>query len=349
MSAAQPRLARVRSMQLLQARLRRSVCAVIVVVIVGLGLWALTLGSSTIAVAEIVQAVFDEEQTRTRMVVFEWRAPRVVAAIVFGAALAYGGAIFQSLTRNPLGSPDIIGFSTGSYTGVVTMLMLGFTGSFMLALGALAGGLLTAVAIYFLAYRHGMQGFRFIVVGIAIAAFLSGVNTWFSVKADVDIALRAAVWGAGTLSVVDWNSVAIGAFMFAILVGLVPFATRMLRVLELGDEVAASLGARVEPAKAWLVVFGVAATALVTAAAGPIAFVALAAPQIAKRLVGQRVGTDLLSAALVGALLLLSADLIAQYAIPSNSLPTGAVTVCLGGAYLVWLLAVESRKSRGSG
>ncbi|MGX1701671.1 FecCD family ABC transporter permease [Microbacterium sp. NPDC055357] len=317
----------------------------ILVVTIALAAWALTLGSFPLSIGDIVAAFAGTADDRVSTVVLDWRMPRVVGAVVFGAALGLSGAIFQSLTRNPLGSPDIIGFTTGSYTGVVVVLFLGGGGYAAMASGALAGGLLTAFAVYVLAFRRGVQGFRFIVVGIAVSALLASVNTWFSVKVDVDLALRAAVWGAGSLGLVDARSVMLGAIVLAVIAAFGPMAQRRMRRLELGDDAAAMLGVPVERTKALLIVLGVAAIALVTAAAGPIAFVALAAPQIARRLTGHGASVDLLGSALVGAVLLLAADVVAQHAIPGTALPTGAVTVCLGGGYLVWLLARESRRN----
>ncbi|MGK9148083.1 iron chelate uptake ABC transporter family permease subunit [Plantibacter flavus] len=329
---------------------RRIVGAIVLIaVILVLAMWATTLGSYDLAPTDVVAAVLGTADRPTTTVVLQWRAPRIVAAVLFGASLAIGGAVFQSLTRNPLGSPDVIGFSVGSYTGVVATLLLGLSGTLVLAAGALAGGLLTAAAVYALAYRRGVRSFRLIIMGIAVAAFLTAVNTWFSTKVDVDVALRAAVWGAGTLSIVDWASVGLSAVVLCAVIVAGPAAARRLQTLELGDDGAAALGVRVERTKVWLIVLGITATALVTAAAGPIAFIALAAPQIARRITGSGTSIDLLGSALVGALLLLAADVIAQHAIPGVVLPTGAVTVCLGGAYLVWLLAAESRSGLRSG
>ncbi|QEU96294.1 FecCD family ABC transporter permease [Streptomyces kanamyceticus] len=320
------------------------VCGLLWVVLIALVLWAFTLGSYPLSLGDLTAVMTGTARNSVRTVVLEWRAPRIVAAVLFGAALAVGGAIFQSLTRNPLGSPDIIGFTTGSYTGVVLTLLAGATSYAALAAGALVGGLITAFAVYLLAFRRGVQGFRLIVVGIAVGALLSSANTWFSVKADVDTALRAAVWGAGSLSAVGWPAVTMAAVVLAGVAIAAPVAQRRMRRLELGDDTAAMLGVPVERTKVMLVVLGVAATAAVTAAVGPIAFVALAAPQIARRLTGQGGSVDLAGAALVGAVLLLGADIAAQHAIPGVLLPTGAVTVCVGGAYLLVLLVREGRR-----
>ncbi|MFD5651372.1 FecCD family ABC transporter permease [Streptomyces sp. NPDC127039] len=313
-------------------------------VLIGLALWAFTLGSYPLSPGDVASVLTGGASRSVRTVVLEWRAPRIVAAVLFGAALAVGGAIFQSLTRNPLGSPDFIGFTTGSYTGVVLTMLAGASSYAALAAGALAGGLGTALAVYLLAFRRGVQGFRLIVVGIAVGALLSSLNTWFSVKAEVDAALRAAVWGAGSLSTVDWQIIAVAAVALAGVALVAPVAQRRMRRLELGDDTAAMLGVPVERTKLLLVVLGVVATATVTAACGPISFVALAAPQIARRLTGHGTSVDLAGSALVGALLLLGADIAAQHAIPGVLLPTGAVTVCVGGAYLLALLVREGRR-----
>ncbi|KUF19392.1 FecCD family ABC transporter permease [Streptomyces silvensis] len=332
----------------LSLRVRRRavlVCALLWITLIALALWAFTLGSYPLSLGDLTAVMTGTARNSVRTVVLEWRAPRIVAAVLFGAALAVGGAIFQSLTRNPLGSPDVIGFTTGSYTGVVLTLLAGATSYSALAAGALAGGLLTAFAVYLLAFQRGAGGFRLIVVGIAVGAMLSSLNTWFLVKADVDSALRAAVWGAGSLSGVGWPAVTTAAVVLAGVAAAAPVAQRRMRRLELGDDTAAMLGVPVERTKLMLVVLGVAATAAVTAVAGPIAFVALAAPQIARRLTGHGNSVDLVGAGLVGAILLLGADIAAQHAISGVQLPTGAVTVCVGGAYLLVLLVREGRRA----
>ncbi|MEV5804917.1 FecCD family ABC transporter permease [Streptomyces parvulus] len=318
--------------------------AVLWLVLAALVVWAFTLGSYPLSPGDLGDVLTGRASRSVRKVVLEWRAPRIVAAVLFGAALAVGGAVFQSLTRNPLGSPDVIGFTTGSYTGVVLTLLAGATSYSALAAGALAGGLLTAFAVYLLAFKRGVQGFRLIIVGIAAGALLSSANRWFSVKADVDTALRVAVWGAGSLATVDWTAIGTAAVVLAGVAAVASVAQRRMRRLELGDDTAAMLGVPVERTKLLLVVLGVAATAVVTAAAGPIAFVALAAPQIARRLTGHGTSVDLAGSALVGAVLLLGADLVAQHTVPGVLLPTGAVTVCVGGVYLLVLLARESRR-----
>ncbi len=321
------------------------VCVLLAAASAGCLLLALGLGSRPVPIPDIIGAFFPDAPERDNLVVVQWRWPRAVASLVLGASLGISGAIFQSLTRNPLGSPDIIGLNTGAYTGVVAAITLGATSFSSIVVGAMVGGIGTALVVYFLAFKGGVRGFRLIIIGIAVSAMLTAVNTWFTVKSDLSLALRVAVWGAGSLNGIRWPVVSTALIIAALLAATLPWASRRMRQLELGDDAAAMLGVRVEPSKAALVVVGVAFTAVVTAVAGPVSFVALAAPQIGRRLIGPGTSGGLTGGALVGAALLAAADLIAQHALPGAGLPVGAVTVCLGGGYLVWLLIRESRRS----
>jgi iron complex transport system permease protein len=266
----------------------------------------------------------------------------VVAALVFGAALGVSGAVFQSMLRNPLADPGIIGFSQGSYTGALIVILV-INGTYLqLVGGALVGGMATAVVVYLLAYRQGMQGFRLIIVGIGVSAMLGSLNTWLILKAELEQAMAAATWGAGSLNGISWDQVLIGGAAIVVLLIVAGMLSRPMRQMELGDDAAASQGVRVSPTRLGLVVVGVALTATVTAASGPIAFISLVAPQIARRL-ARTAGITLAPAALVGALLCLAADYIAQHIAPTP-LPVGIVTVMLGGGYLGWLLFIEARR-----
>jgi iron complex transport system permease protein len=318
------------------------VVALLALAIVVLSLVALATGDYPLSVAEVVAAIVATDGGFDTTIVLEWRLPRVLVALVFGAALAVSGAIFQSLTRNPLGSPDIIGFATGSYTGALVALTLVGTSYVSISAGAIVGGLLTALVVYLLAYRRGIQGFRLIIVGIAMTAMLHGVNTWLLLRAQVEVAMAASIWEAGSISLVDWTQ-ALPAFvaLAVLLVGVLVLSGGM-RQLEIGDDAARAHGLRVEPTRLALLVIGVLLTAVVTASSGPIVFVALAAPQIASRL-SRSAGLPLVASALTGAFLLLSADLVAQHVLPS-AVPVGIVTVVIGGIYLIALLVRQARR-----
>ncbi|WP_438353083.1 FecCD family ABC transporter permease [Microbacterium sp. CJ88] len=324
---------------------RAVVCAVaLIVALLALAAFALTLGESAIDPGRVFSALFGSGDAATVRVVAEWRLPRIVLAIVGGASLALSGAIFQSMTRNPLGSPDIIGFSTGAYTGALIVSLVLGASTLLMPIGAFVGGLVAALAVYLLAFRRGVQGFRLIVVGIAVSAMLVAVNAYLLVQARLEEAVTVAIWGAGSLNGARWPDVVPVIVTFAVLAPLCALLVRRLTVLELGDEHARMLGVDVERTRVLLLVIGVALVAVITAVAGPITFVALAAPQIAKRIVAAT-GPALLVSALFGAVLLLASDVIAQRLIAPAQFPVGVVTACLGGAYLVWLLTRGVKES----
>lgn len=319
-----------------------AVCLTLALIAIAIGLLALATGSYQLSLDQVLSALTGGASGIERDIVVEWRLPRVVAALAFGAALGVSGAMFQSLTRNPLASPDVIGFATGSYTGALVVILL-IGGSYAsIAVGALVGGIATAVLVYVFAYRRGVQGFRLIIVGIAVSAVLGSVNTWMMLKAELEVAMAAAAWGAGSLNAVTWEQVLIGGTVIVVLLAGAGLVSRPMRQLELGDDAVALQGVSVGTFKLAIVVIGVALTATVTAASGPIVFVALAAPQIARRL-ARTAGITLAPAALAGALMLVVADFIAQHVAPTP-LPVGVITVMIGGGYLGWLLFTEARR-----
>ncbi|MCG5214698.1 iron chelate uptake ABC transporter family permease subunit [Streptosporangium soli] len=318
------------------------VCALLAVAVAGTAVLALMTGSYPLSPGQVLSALTGRDTGIVHDIVVEWRLPRVAAALVFGAALGVSGAVFQSLLRNPLADPGIIGFSQGSYTGALIVILV-VNGTYVqLVGGALLGGMATAVAVYVLAHRRGVQGFRLIIVGIGVSAMLGSLNTWLILKADLDQAMSAAAWGAGSLNGVSWEQVVIGGACIAVLLLLAGMLSRPMRQMELGDDAAASQGVRVSPARLALILVGVALTATVTAASGPIAFISLVAPQIGRRL-ARTAGTTLAPAAFVGALLCLASDYLAQHVAPTP-LPVGIVTVVLGGGYLGYLLFTEARR-----
>lgn len=323
----------------------RHAIVVSALLLVATAIAVVSLGSGDFAVApqEVLATLLGGGDHRARLVVLDWRMPRVLLALVFGAALGASGAIFQSLTRNPLGSPDIIGFDAGAYSGALLVITTVGTGYAAVAGGALLGGLGTAAIVYLLAFRRGSQGFRLIIVGIGVTAMLASVNTWIILNADLQIALAAGAWGSGSLNAVGWAQAVPALIVLAALACAVATLPRGMRALDLGDDAAVALGVRAGRMRLALVVVGVGCTAAVTAAAGPIAFVSLAAPQLARRLT-RSAGVTVGAAAAMGALLLIASDFAAQRLLPGAQLPVGVVTVCAGGLYLSWLLVTETRR-----
>lgn len=304
---------------------------------------AIGIGKYAIEPADVLGVLAGTNTSFDRVVVLEWRMPRMLMALLIGAALGVSGAIFQALTRNPLGSPDIIGINFGAYTGALVVIATVGVGYFAVAAGALVGALATAVLVYALSYRNGLAGYRLIVVGIGVSAVLNSVNQWIVIKLDFHTAVTASVWQQGTLSGLSWTQVVPMAICLAVITVVLVALGPQLPVLQLGDDAAGALGVRTEPTRLAYLGVGVALVALACAAAGPITFIALAAPQIARRLTATP-GVGLVPSAAMGAVLLLIGDVIAQHLLPGNELPVGAVTVSLGGAYLIYLLITQARK-----
>ncbi|WP_028473616.1 FecCD family ABC transporter permease [Nocardioides alkalitolerans] len=324
------------------------VCVALGLVALVLGFVGLWAGDFPLTPGEVMGALvgppFAVVEPIAYTVVVEWHLPRVVAALVFGASLAASGAIFQTVTRNPLASPDVMGLANGSFTGMLLgLVVLGGSWAGVMA-AALAGGLLTAAAIYVLALRDGLRDFRFIVVGIGVSAFLAATNSWILLRLDVETALFASAWGAGTLNNATAGAVWPTAAVVVLLLLVLPTGAATLRQIELGDDLARATGVALDRHRLLLLLLAVALVSAVTTVAGPIAFVALAAPQIARRIVGSS-GIPLGATLAVGAVLLLAADLVAQHVVPLT-VPVGVVTVVIGGAYLTWLLRREMRTDR---
>ncbi|MFZ4834048.1 iron-enterobactin ABC transporter permease [Rouxiella sp. Mn2063] len=308
-----------------------------------LAVYALGTGTLSLSATQVIDALRGEGPRNFSVIVNQWRLPRVSMALIIGAALGVSGAIFQSLMRNPLGSPDVIGFNSGAYSGVLIALVLFNSGIAGITTGAMVGGIFTAAIVYLLAWRNGVETFRLIIVGIAVRALFMAGNTWLLISASLESALSAGLWNAGSLNGITWAKSApvIGLIVIALLMALL--LSRRMKLLEMGDDTACALGVSVEPSRLLLMLAGVALTAAATAVAGPISFIALVAPQIARRLCPNQ-SQPLVLAALCGALLLLAADVIAQRVFLPYQLPVGVLTVSLGGIYLIGLLVRESRR-----
>jgi len=278
-----------------------------------------------------------------RFVLLDLRLPRLSLALLAGAALAVSGAVFQSLSRNPLGSPDIVGFTTGSASGAVLAIIAFGAGPGGAAFGAIVGGLVTALVVYALAALGGGAIRRVVLVGIGISAMLVALNSYLISRARLDAAQSAAVWLVGTLNGRTWTYVQLLGIALLVLTPPLLLMSRRLRMLEMGDESARALGVRANRDRLVLVLLAVAICAVATAATGPVAFVALAAPQITRRLTGAAT-LQLVPSMITGALLMVLSDFVAQRLLAPAQLPVGVVTGAVGGVYLAWLLSVQWRK-----
>jgi iron complex transport system permease protein len=307
---------------------------------------ALAAGDFGLSPVEVAAALTGRGESGAAFVVVDLRLPRLLLALLVGAAFGVAGALFQSVLGNPLASPDIIGISQGASVGaVLALLVLGLTGP-VVSLFALGGALAAGTVLYAVSWNGGLAGFRFVLCGIGLAYLATSAIGYLLTRAQVQEAQVALTWLTGSVGSAQWATVRLLAISLALLLPVVALVAPRLAVLLLGEDTAAALGLRPELVRLAAVALGVALAAAATAAVGPVAFVALTAAPIARRLLDD--GTlALVPAALVGAVLVAGADLVAQHLLPGGvEVPVGIVTGVIGGPYLIWLLATSRRGRR---
>ncbi|WP_189216645.1 MULTISPECIES: FecCD family ABC transporter permease [Streptomyces] len=322
------------------------VCLVLAVVALAALLLSLTIGDIDVPLADVLAVLTGGGDPGSRFVIHELRLPRALLALVIGCCFGLSGAVFQALLRNPLASPDVIGVTSGaSAAAVLSSMAFGLSG-LALSGGALAGALLAGTLIYVLAWRGGVSGGRFVLIGIGVGTGLISLRSYLMTRAEVTEAQNAFLWLTGSLNGRSWVHLWPLLGCAAVLVPLTLIASRGLGPLQLGDDAAGGLGARVERSRLALLACATALVGVGTAAAGPIGFVAFVSPPIARRLLPGH-GAALVPSALTGAALVCLADFAAQHMLPSTQLPVGVVTSIIGAPYLLWLLSRANRVGRG--
>ncbi len=315
--------------------------AILLLILVILMLALLSIGKTSMTASELVCVIrqCDDVSVLSQQIIWNIRLPRVLTATFVGAALAVSGTIFQSISRNPLGSPDIIGFTTGAASGAMIQIVLFGQQTYAVMLAAVSGGLFTVLLVYWLARaKQGLGSYRLILIGIGVGSILSAFNGLLLVKGNLDQAVMANLWLAGSLSARHWGHVLPVTLGCLLIIPLVLLSVRQLNMMEMGDEIASQLGIQVERSRFLMMFYAVLLAALATGAAGPIAFIALAAPQLVAYLLPGQAGRSILCSALMGACLLVSTDLISQLLPTKITLPIGRMTGVIGGLYLIWLL-----------
>jgi iron complex transport system permease protein len=331
----------------LRAAQRRGllVSAVAAILLVLTAAVAVSVGDYEIPLRDVFLAAAGAGDGGMSFVVRELRMPRVLTGVVVGAALGLSGALFQGLARNPLASPDVLGVTAGASTAAVAAIVATAGGLAVVSLSAALGALVAAGAVYLLAYRGGLSPYRLVLVGIGIGAVLNSVTAYLLTRSQIWDAQQAMIWLVGSLNERDWDHLWPGAIALAVLLPVAVWAATPLRVMQMGDDTAQALGVPVEVLRVVLLLAGVGLAATGVAAAGPLPFVAFVAPTIARQLT--RTAVAPIPSALIGALLVVVADLAARTAFTSAELPVGVVTGVIGAPYLLWLLARANRTGAG--
>nr|WP_202419077.1 iron chelate uptake ABC transporter family permease subunit [Streptomyces sp. YIM 132580] len=294
---------------------------------------------------DVFRVILGEQVPGATFTVGRLRLPRAVLALVAGFSFGLAGVTFQTMLRNPLASPDIIGISSGASAAAAIAIVTLSLGEVQVSALAIAAGLGVAVLVYSLAFRGGVVGTRLILIGIGISAMLDSVTSYVLSQAaewDLQEAMR---WLTGSLNGATWDQVVPVLAAAAVLTPLLLGQARSLSAMQLGDDTASALGVRVERTRITVIVAAVGLIAFATAAAGPIAFVAFLSGPIAARIVGAG-GSLLVPAGLVGSLLVLVADFTGQFAF-GERYPVGVVTGVLGAPYLVYLI-IRTNRAGGS-
>ena len=303
-------------------------------------------------IAEVVRVLLGGGEGGQHFIVFELRMPRALTGALVGAALGLSGALLQGIARNPLASPDTLGIGWGASVGAVAVIVVGGSAGgvsgaaaqFGVPAGAVAGGLAAAFAVFALAWRAGVHGGRLLLTGVAVSLICANLAYWAMAWSDVQDAARAQTWVTGSLHAADWERVGAAAVALAVLLPAALIAARTVGALGLGDDTALGLGVRVDRARAGLLFCAALLVCAATAAAGPINFVALAAPQIALRLC-RSPEPPVLASTLLGGALTLGADQLAAGLFPVQ-LPVGVFTSVLGAPFLMYLIIVRHREAR---
>ncbi len=315
--------------------------AIVVVMVMNIG-----RGEYPISPGDIVKTILglDTGNPDHTFVIYTLRLPRTLVAVMVGVALAISGAIFQGLTRNPLADPGIIGINTGASLAAVTVIVL-FPSApiYTLPLSAFAGALLMAILIYSLAWNKGSSPILLILMGIGLSAIASAVTSLMITFGEIYDVSNALVWLAGSVYGRTWEQV------FSLLPWLIIFVpialtlARHLNALNLGDDVAKSLGSRVEWQRGLLVLVGVALAGAGVATAGNIGFVGLIAPHLGRQLVGTTHEALIPTSALLGGVIVVMADFLGRTLFAPIELPCGVVTATIGAPYFLYLL-IRNRK-----
>ncbi|QOC25689.1 iron chelate uptake ABC transporter family permease subunit [Microbacterium hominis] len=322
------------------ARRRMRVVGVLALVAVVVIAVALSVGDYPLAPDRLWQTLTGSGTRIEQYVVFQVRAPRAAMAVVAGAALGVAGALLQTYLGNPLASPDLLGISGGSGVAAVTaILVFGTTGPVLVAF-AFAGGIAVAALLLVAGRTLRDGGFRLILAGIGISFLSAALINLMMVRAKVEEARLALLWLTGSLASTPWWQVATVGGILILLVPALVVAGRWLPITQLGHETANGLGVASGAVRIVVVAAAVLLTAATSAFVGPISFIALCAPAIARALLRQG-AVGVVTSGVVGAVLLLAADLVAQFAIPGMSLPVGIVTGAVGALFLLWLLATS--------
>lgn len=315
-------------------------CFIVALFFLAITLFSLSLGEDFISLVQVVKSLFGHGEQDTQFVIETLRLPRVLMAAMVGAALASSGLVLQSMIRNPLASPDIIGITGGASAAAVCFLsfFVSALGLAWLPVFAIAGALFAALLIYGLAWSAGVTPMRLILVGIGISSAMGAVTTFMIAASPLSTSITAYIWLTGSVYGTSWTEVKALFPWLLISWPVVLYLTRRINTQELGDQIATGLGISVQKLRLVLLFLSVIMAAPAIAYAGAMGFVGLIAPHIARRLVSRSFAFLLPTSALVGACLVMLADLCGRLLFQPLDIPAGIFVSAIGAPFFIYLL-----------
>ncbi|MFI0981138.1 FecCD family ABC transporter permease [Streptomyces sp. NPDC021093] len=339
-------LVRAGSASFLLHRRAALVAGALAVVLAAVCVAYLCVGERFVAPGEVLRVLFGQE-SHSELVVGTLRLPRMTVGLLVGLAFGVAGALIQTVARNPLASPDIIGISQGASALTVGAMVFGVTSAGVLPYLSVLGGVLAAALVYVFAWRGGLHATRFVLIGIGFAIALRSVTQLFMTKGDYLVAQQAQIWMTGSLNGRGWGEASTLGWVLLVLLPGIAWAARAQRTAGMDDDTAVALGVRLGRVRLGLVALGVVLASVATGTAGPVDFVALLAPQIARRLT-RTAQIPLVCSALLGAVIVVLGDLLARRLFSPVELPVGVLTAAVGAPYLIWLI-VRGHSGRTGG
>ncbi|WMT18792.1 FecCD family ABC transporter permease [Parageobacillus toebii] len=326
---------------------KKAITISLILLAVNVVIFLVSIGSGEMYISplEIAKTLFGNGSDMNEVVIYTFRLPRILVALLAGMSLAAAGAILQGMIRNPLASPDVLGITGGAAAAVVAFLTLFSDENHSLTISihwlpfaAFLGATITALLVYVLSWKNGMAPLRLVLIGVGISALMQACTTLLMITGPIYRASQANVWITGSVYGASWKHVTLLAPWALILLAISFLSVRKMNIQELGDELAIGAGVSLQKQRFFLLLLSTALTGGAVAFAGGIGFVGLMAPHMARRLVGSSFGALLPASALLGAIFVMAADLAGRMLFAPMEIPAGVFTAAVGAPYFVYLL-----------
>lgn len=318
---------------------------VMLIVTVAVFILSIGLGEMNLTPLTVLKVLFGGGNDMDKLVVFSFRLPRIIVALLVGISLAVSGGILQGMIRNPLASPDILGITGGAAVAVVSFLAMFSDSNHALTvsikwlpLAAFIGAAVVSLLVYLLAWKNGVTPIRLVLIGIGLSMLMQALTTLFMILGPIYQASQANIWITGTVNSASWENIGMLLPWTCILILMTFAMTRKINIQELGDEIATGVGSNIGRGRFFLLMISTALIGGAVAFAGGIGFVGLMAPHMARRLVGSSYGALLPVSALIGGILVMIADLVGRTLFSPLEIPAGVFTSGIGAPYFIYLL-----------